>query len=118
MIQKTPNSITQYISQFSPETQKILNKVRDTIQKSAPDAIETISYGMPAFKLNNKILIYFAAAKKHLGIYPTTIPIIEFAKELAKHKTSKGAIQFPYSQPIPYDLIAKITRFRVKQLSA
>ena len=86
-----------------------------TVRESAPKAEETISYGMPAFKFNGKSLVYFAAHKNHVGFYPTSSPIEYFQKELSPFKTSKGAVQFPLDKPIPYDLVKKIVKFRVKE---
>ena len=107
-------TIDEYIAQFSEQTQAILCKVRKIIRENAPGAIEKISYGMPCF-WQGENLIYFAAMKGHLGIYPTNGGVTAFADRLAGYKTSKGAIQFPWDKDIPYDLIADITRFRVKE---
>jgi uncharacterized protein YdhG (YjbR/CyaY superfamily) len=110
-------TIDEYIQTFPENIQAILEKMRQTIRKTAPESAETISYGMPAFKLHS-ILVYFAAAKNHIGFYPTASPIVAFKKELSSYKTSKGAIQFPLDRPIPYDLVEKIVKFRVKENSA
>jgi uncharacterized protein YdhG (YjbR/CyaY superfamily) len=104
----------EYISEFPPDVQKILNQIRAAIKKAAPKATEVISYGMPAFK-QNKVLVYFAAGKNHIGFYPTPNPIVFFSKELAAYKTSKGAIQFPYTEPLPLKLISKIVKYRVAE---
>jgi uncharacterized protein YdhG (YjbR/CyaY superfamily) len=111
---KEIKTIDNYISQFSGDTKIKLESIRATIKKAAPQAIEVISYGMPAFKLNN-VLVYFALNKNHIGFYPTPNAIICFSKELAAYKTSKGAIQFPLDKKIPLTLISKITKFRVKE---
>ncbi|MDR1992746.1 MAG: DUF1801 domain-containing protein [Nitrososphaerota archaeon] len=108
------NTIDEYIAQFSEEKQSILKKVRQIIRKNAPEATEKISYQMPSFWQDTN-LIYFAAMKNHLGIYPTNSGITAFTHKLTEYKTSKGAIQIPWNKPIPYDLIAEITRFRVTQ---
>lgn len=110
------NTIDQYIETFPPETQTILRKIRDIIKEEAPQAKEAIKYRMPTF-VQGKNLIHFAAYKNHIGIYPTPSGIEEFKKEFSKYKTSKGAIQFQLNEPIPYELIRRIVRFRVKQLS-
>lgn len=102
----------EYIAQFPEEVQAQLHELRNIIQQAAPETTEVISYGMPAFK-QNKVLVYFAANKKHIGFYPTNQPIIEFAEELKKYKTSKGAIQFPLGEPIPKMLVKKIVKFRM-----
>jgi uncharacterized protein YdhG (YjbR/CyaY superfamily) len=107
-------SIDNYINQFPDEIKSKLETIRDAIKKAAPKSIEVISYGMPAFK-QNKVLVYFAAGKNHIGFYPTPKPIIVFSKELEGYKTSKGAIQFPLDKKIPLALISKITKFRVEE---
>lgn len=108
------SNINEYISTFPPEIQNLLESFRNTIRQEAPDAEETISYGMPAFKQNG-ILVWFAANKTHIGFYPSSSPIIIFKGELAAFKTSKGAIQFPFDQLIPTDLVQKIVRYRVRE---
>lgn len=107
-------SIDDYINQFREEIKSKLETIRATIKKAAPKAVEVISYGMPAFK-QNKILVYFAVGKNHIGFYSTPNPIIFFSKELEGFKTSKGAIQFPLDKKIPLNLISKIIKFRVKE---
>mgnify|MGYP003454491477 CR=1 FL=1 len=111
---KEINSIDDYINQFPDEIKSKLEKIRAAIKKAAPKSTEVISYGMPAFK-QNKVLVYFAVGKNHIGFYPTPNPINVFSKELEAYKTSKGAIQFPLDKKIPLTLISKITRFRVKE---
>lgn len=106
--------IEEYISKFPEDIQKILQQIRAAIKKAAPKSVELISYGMPAFK-QNKVLVYFAVNKNHIGFYPTPNAIICFSKELAAYKTSKGAIQFPLDIKIPLTLISKITKFRVTE---
>lgn len=113
MISKTPNSIDEYILDFPDEVQAILNKIRSTIRQAAPDAEESISYGMPGYKTHGKPLVYFAAFKNHIGFYATPTGHAEFAKELSKYKQGKGSVQFPIDQPIPFELIAQIVEFRV-----
>ena len=107
-------SIDDYINQFPDEIKSKLESIRAAIKKAAPKSVEVISYGMPAFK-QNKVLVYFAAGKNHIGFYPTPKPIVVFKKELGGYKTSKGAIQFPLDKKIPLALISKITKFRVKE---
>jgi len=111
---KEIKSIDDYINQFPDEIKTRLETIRGAIKKTAPKATEVISYGMPAFK-QNKVLVYFAAGKNHIGFYPTPNPIKVFSKELEGYKTSKGAIQFPLDKKIPLTLISKITKFRVKE---
>lgn len=111
---KEIKSIDDYIDQFSGDIKTRLETIRKTIKKAAPESTEVISYGMPAFK-QNRVLVYFAASKNHIGFYPTAGPIVVFRKELGSYKTSKGAIQFPLDKKIPSNLISKITKFRVKE---
>lgn len=108
-----PATIDEYIAQFSPELQEILGKIRAVIRETVPEAAEKISYGMPAFHLNGN-LIYFAANKNHIGIYPKT-PAVEKLEELKDFKGTKGSVHFPLSQPIPYDLLRKIVEVRVDE---
>jgi len=107
-------SIDEYISGFPPDVQDILQKVRATIKRAAPDAEEAISYQMPTFRLEGN-LVHFAAFKKHVGLYPTPSATESFRKELSPYETGKGSIRFPLGKPIPYDLIAKIVKFRVRE---
>jgi uncharacterized protein YdhG (YjbR/CyaY superfamily) len=107
------NSIDEYQAQFPEEIVKVLQQLRMAIKQTAPQSTETISYGMPAFK-QNKVLVYYAVNKNHIGFYPTSEPIKVFEKELSGFKTSKGAIQFPLGKPLPLSLITKIVNFRVE----
>ena len=112
-----PQNIDTYIAGFPEDVQAILQKIRTTIQEVAPEATEAISYQMPTFKLNGN-LVHFAAYKNHIGFYPTPSGIEEFEKELSKYKGAKGSVQFPLDKPIPYDLIRRITEFRVRENEA
>ena len=103
-----------YIQSFPEPTRDILEKIRKTIRVSAPDAEEAISYQMPTFKLAGN-LVHFAAFKSHIGFYPAPTGIDQFKAELSVYKQGKGSIQFPLDQPIPYELIDKIVRYRVSQ---
>jgi len=107
-------SIDEYIATFPEETQKILKEIRATIKAAAPDAEEKISYQMPTFTLKGN-LVHFAAFKKHIGFYPVPTGIEKFKKELAAYESGKGSVQFPLDEPIPYDLISRIVKFRVKE---
>ena len=109
-----PQTIDEYIAGFPEEVQKILEKVRATIKEEAPDAQEMIKYQMPTFTLNGN-LVYFAGFKNHIGFYPIPTGIEKFKKELSVYKQGKGSVQFPLDQPIPYDLIRKIVKFRVRE---
>ena len=106
--------IDNYIASFPEETQIVLDKMRAIIKKAAPDTVEVISYGMPAFRLNGN-LVYFAAWKTHIGFYPHSSGIAAFKKELSIYKSSKGAVQFPLDKPLPSGLITKIVKFRIKE---
>jgi uncharacterized protein YdhG (YjbR/CyaY superfamily) len=108
-----PKDIDEYTAKFPKDVQEILEKIRATIQKAAPNAEETISYGMPAFTLNG-ILVYFAAHKKHIGFYPGSAGIEKFKNELSDYEGAKGTVRFPFGKPIPYDIITMIVKFRVK----
>ena len=105
----------EYIESYPEDVQELLKKVRTAIRKMAPDAEEFISYGMPAYKLNGKPLVYFAAFKNHIGFYATPTGHEEFAEELSKYKQGKGSVQFPIDKKLPLDLISKIVKFRVKE---
>lgn len=111
----TSQEITDYISRYPQNIRTILTKTRMTIQAAAPESKEKISYQMPTFYLQEN-LVHFAAAKQHLGFYPTPSAITKFADELTPYKTSKGAVQFPYNKDIPYELITKMVKFRVSEV--
>jgi len=108
------NSIEEYHSIFPQEIIEVLQQLRKAIKEAAPQATETISYGMPAFK-QNRVLVYYAVHKEHIGFYPTPNPIKIFGNELVKYKTSRGAIQFPLNKPLPLSLIKKIVKFRAEE---
>ena len=106
--------IDEFIAGYPEEVQKILKKIRATIRKAAPQAKETINYGIPTFTLNGN-LVHFSAFKKHIGFYPTPSGIEKFKRELSAYERAKGSVKFPLDKPIPYDLITKIVKFRVKE---
>ena len=108
--------IDEYHASQPAEIQLLLAQLREAIRQAAPMAAETISYGMPAFRLD-KVLVYYAVNKGHIGFYPTPGPIVHFKKELEPYNTSKGAIQFPLDKPLPLALIKEIVAFRIKELS-
>lgn len=112
--QVAPKNIDEYISACAPDVQEILQKVRMTIGKAAPDAVEKISYAMPCFAQHGN-LVYFAAWKKHIGFYPSGSGIAQFEEELSAYEGAKGSVQFPFDKPIPYNLISQITKFRVAE---
>lgn len=109
--------IDTYIADLPKDVQKILKHIRTIIKKNAPGAIETIAYGMPAYKLNGKPLVYFAGFKNHIGLYATPAGHTKFAKELSAYKQGKGSVQFPLDKAIPYDLIGRIVLFKVNENS-
>jgi uncharacterized protein YdhG (YjbR/CyaY superfamily) len=109
-----PKSIDEYIAAFSPEVQAILERVRLTIGNAAPGAQETISYRIPAFTLSGA-LVYFAAFKNHIGFYPPVKGDARLEKAISGYAGEKGNLRFPLDRPIPYSLIARIVKLRVKQ---
>ena len=109
-----PNNFEEYIVAFPVETQKILEQLRETIRKAAPEADEVISYGMPSFTQNGRLL-YFAAFKNHIGFYPMMTAIEAFKPNLSAFKWAKGTIQFPLQKPLPLELITDIVKFRVNE---
>ena len=107
-------SVDEYIAIFPKEIIEILENLRKVIKETAPEAQEAISYNMPGYKLNG-MLLWFAAAKNHIGLYPTASPIIFFKEALKEYKTSKGAIQFPINKPIPLVLVREIIKLKVDE---
>ena len=109
-----PKTIDEYIALFPKDVQAILEKIRATIKKSAPTAQETINYQIPTFTINGN-LVHFAAFKSHIGFYPTPSGVEKFKEELSIYEGAKGSVKFPLDKPIPYTLIGKIVKFRVKE---
>ena len=109
-----PETVDQYIAAFPADVKKRMQQLRKTIKAGAPNADELISYQMPGYKYFG-MLVYFAAYKNHIGFYPGAGGLLEFYKELSSFKSAKGSVQFPHDRPIPYDMISKIVKFRVKQ---
>ncbi len=105
-----------YIAQFPEHVQIILEKIRGVIRSAAPSAEESISYGMPAYKLRKKPLVYFAGYEKHIGLYATPTGHEAFKVELAAYKQGKGSVRFPLDLPIPFDLIRRIVEWRVAKI--
>lgn len=112
--QTAPKTIDEYIAGFPEDVQVILQKIRQTIRETVPNAEEAISYQMPTFKLKGN-LVHFAAFKNHVGFYPVPSGIEQFQEELAVFKQGKGSVQFPLDKPIPFDLIRRIVLFRVEE---
>jgi uncharacterized protein YdhG (YjbR/CyaY superfamily) len=113
----TPNNIDEYIAAFPHDVQEVLEQIRATIKKVAPDSEEAIKYQIPTFVLNG-ILVHFGAFSNHIGFYPTPSGIDAFKHELAEYKGAKGSVQFPINEPMPLNLIEKIVKFRVKEAKA
>ncbi len=111
-----PKNIDEYIAGFPKDVQEILEQIRATIKKAAPEAEETIKYAIPTFTLNGN-LVFFAAFKNHIGFYATPTGNEAFKKELSGYKIGKGSVQFPLDKPMPFDLITKIVKFRIKENS-
>jgi uncharacterized protein YdhG (YjbR/CyaY superfamily) len=116
MLKKQAETIDEYIKDFPENVQHILESIRQAIRKAAPEAVETINYQIPTFKLNGKNLVHFAAFKNHIGFYPIPSAIVAFKKELSSYKQRKGSVQFPIGDPVPLSLVERIVRFRVKEV--
>jgi uncharacterized protein YdhG (YjbR/CyaY superfamily) len=115
--ERAPASVDAYIAGFPPEVRAVLRRMRATIRKAAPDAVEKISWGMPAYSLDG-MLTFFAAFKGHVSFFPGPEGIEKFKRELAPYGTSKGTVRFPLGTPVPYGLIGRIVKFRVKENKA
>ena len=111
---KIPKTIDDYIAGFPPEVQAILEKLRATVRKAAPDAEEAIKYRLPTFVLGGN-LVHFGAFKKHIGFYATPTGNKKFRKELSAYQGAKGSVQFPLDKPLPYRLVTQMVKFRVKE---
>jgi uncharacterized protein YdhG (YjbR/CyaY superfamily) len=115
-VQKIPRNVDDYIATFAPDVQSILQKIRQTVKAAAPDAKETISYRMPAFKLNG-MLVYFAAFKRHIGLFPPVRGGDSLMRAVKPYAGPKGNLQFPFGKPVPYALIRRIVKSRVLRTS-
>ena len=109
-----PRTIDEYIAGFPHDVQVILRKIRLTIRKAAPDAMETIKYQIPTFTLRGN-LVSFAAYKNHIGIYPVPKGTARFQKQVAVYKSAKSTVRFPLDKPVPFELISNLVKFRVKE---
>lgn len=107
-------TVDQYIAQYPSDVQERLRQMRTVIRAAAPDAEEILSYGMPAYRQEGN-LVYFGAAKTHIGFYPTPLGVETFAKEFSAYKGAKGSVQFPNDAPLPLDLVRRVTESRVEQ---
>lgn len=115
---KTFANVDEYIQDFEGEAQKRLTQTRKLVTEAAPEAVESISYGMPAYKINGKPLVYFGGYKSHIGFYATPTGHKAFEKELSKYKQGKGSVQFPLDEPLPSKLITEIVLFRLAENQA
>lgn len=113
--QSRERKIDKYVAAFPPEVQAILQTIRSIIRKAAPKAEEKISYKMPAFRFGGRDLIYFAAFKKHIGIFPPVRGDEKLNRDLAPYRGQKDSLKFPLNEPIPYALIGRVVKFRVKE---
>ena len=116
MKRTAPDSVDDYIADFPPDVQKVLEKIRKTIRNAAPKASESISYQIPTYKLDGKVLIYFAGFPKHVSVYPAPREAKEFKKELAAYRGGKGTVQFPLDKKIDYDLITRIVKYKLQKI--
>jgi uncharacterized protein YdhG (YjbR/CyaY superfamily) len=117
MAMQKPNNADEYIAAFPADVQKRLQQIREVIKKAVPQALEVISYAMPAYKVNS-VLVYFAGWDKHIGFYPGAGAIAHFKDELSAYKGAKGSVQFPLDEPLPVDLINRIVAYRVTEDAA
>jgi uncharacterized protein YdhG (YjbR/CyaY superfamily) len=106
-------SVDEYLAQFDGEVRERLDGMRSTIRATAPDALESIAYGMPAYTLDKKPLVYFAGYERHVGFYATPNGHEAFAEEFGRYRQGKGSVQFPHSEPLPLDLVRRVVQFRV-----
>ena len=113
--QPAPTTIDAYIAAFPADVQEILEQIRETIRAVVPDAQETISYGIPTFTLHGRYLVYVAGYKKHISVYPAPMGVAEFHEAVSVYGAGKGTLKFPLDQPIPFDLIRSIVRFRITE---
>ncbi len=112
-------SVDEYIASQPQAVQRILERVRSTIKKAVPQAVEVISYKIPAYKLRGVVMLYFAGWKQHYSLYPANDRVVaEFKDELAPYEISKGTIRFPLAKPVPVKLIERIAKFRAKEVAA
>lgn len=117
-MKKDIKTVDEYFAEFPATIQYRLEEIRKLIKKMAPEADESIAYGMPAYKLHKKPLIYFGAFEKHIGFYATPNTHEKFKQELSVYKQGKGSVQFPYDKPLPAKLIAKMVAYKADELNA
>lgn len=114
---KSARTVDEYIDSQPQRVQRLLKSMRSTVRKAAPDAAETISYGIPAMR-GKKVLVWYGAHANHIGFYPGASGIATFKGDLARFKFAKGSVQFPFEKPLPLALVARIVKFRVREQSA
>lgn len=107
--------VDAYINQFTGETRDRLHKLRELVRREVPDAVESISYGLVAYKRNGKPLVYFGGFANHVGLYATPNGHEAFKAEFAPYKQGRGSVQFPHDKPVPFDLVSKVVAYRVQQ---
>ena len=112
---KRVTTIDEYIASFPEEMQAVLEQVRQTIHRAAPEAVETMSYGMPTFDLDGKHLVFFAGWKRHISLYPLPAGDEAFQQELSRYKIGRGSVQFPLDKPIPYEFVERIVTFLLRE---
>lgn len=115
---QTMTSVDEYIANHKGEAKKRLETMRSVVRETAPGAVESIAYGMPAYKLDGKPLVYFAAFPKHIGFYATPNGHEAFKTEFAPYKQGKGSVQFPYEQPLPIELVRRVVQYRLEHAEA
>lgn len=108
--------IDTYIAKFSPEIQEKLNEIRQILREELPEADEVINYGIPTYKIKGQNVVHFGGFKKHVGFYPAPSGILKFQQELSGYKGAKGSVQFPHNEPLPTELIRRITQFRLEEI--
>ena len=117
-MEKQFSPVETYIASFPPDIQMLLDEVRSTIRKAVPDATEGVSYGIAAYHYKGKPLLYFGGFKKHIGLYATPEAREAFEEELSCYKRGKGSVKFPFSEPLPLPLIARIAKYKMQQLKS
>ena len=115
---RSPKNVDEYLAPFPPEAQEIMQRIRETIHRAVPQAEEKIGYGIPCFHLHGRAVIYFAGYRRHIGIYPAPRGTAAFRKELAAYEGGKGTAQLPLEKRIPYGLVTRIVKYRLKEMVA